>query len=260
MHSECKATLQGHTALVCQLQLDRNMLATGGSDGRVIVFSLPMASLSSSSSTYHNHPSSPDSSTSRENHTHSPSSFVSHHENQFHYTPLHRIAAHDSSVTSLQFDRRLGLLVTGGNDGRVRVWEVETGLWVRDLTSAQCNPGLGGEGFGDPSSTGRDPNSSPRQTQRTERRVRTRSKSNSGRRVQANSNFGLGECECVWKVGFAYSSPSARGSGGAEVCAIMCRRQGKTVMEIWSLKPREEAERVNETEEGEGEGSNVRDC
>lgn len=36
----CLALLQGHTALVCQLQLSSTMLATGGSDGRVIVFSL----------------------------------------------------------------------------------------------------------------------------------------------------------------------------------------------------------------------------
>ena len=36
----CLALLQGHTALVCQLQLSPTMLATGGSDGRVIVFAL----------------------------------------------------------------------------------------------------------------------------------------------------------------------------------------------------------------------------
>ena len=37
---ECLALLQGHTALVCQLQLSPTILATGGSDGRVITFSL----------------------------------------------------------------------------------------------------------------------------------------------------------------------------------------------------------------------------
>ena len=31
---------QGHSALVCQLQLSLTILATGGSDGRVIAFSL----------------------------------------------------------------------------------------------------------------------------------------------------------------------------------------------------------------------------
>lgn len=34
------ALLQGHTALVCQLQLSPSILATGGSDGRVITFDL----------------------------------------------------------------------------------------------------------------------------------------------------------------------------------------------------------------------------
>ena len=37
---ECLALLQGHSALVCQLQLSPTILATGGSDGRVITFSL----------------------------------------------------------------------------------------------------------------------------------------------------------------------------------------------------------------------------
>ena len=36
----CLALLQGHTALVCQIQLSPTILATGGSDGRVITFSL----------------------------------------------------------------------------------------------------------------------------------------------------------------------------------------------------------------------------
>ncbi|KAF6760748.1 WD40-repeat-containing domain protein [Ephemerocybe angulata] len=42
----------------------------------------------------------------------------------------HRIAAHDCSVTSLQFDR---FIVTGGNDGRVRLYEVGSGRYVRDV-------------------------------------------------------------------------------------------------------------------------------
>ena len=121
------ALLQGHTALVCQLQLSPNILATGGSDGRVITFSLDT------------------------------------------YSTLHRIAAHDSSVTSLQFDNNF--LVTGGNDGRVRLFETQTGNPVRELS--------------DPS-------------------------------------------ESVWKVAY-----------GKETCAIMCKRAGHTVMEIWSMRPKE---------------------
>ncbi|KNZ74970.1 F-box/WD repeat-containing protein 7 [Termitomyces sp. J132] len=91
----CQALLQGHTALVCQLQLSRKhqLLATGGSDGRVITFSL--------------------------NTTRTP------------YEPLYRLSAHTSSVTSLQFDGRF--LVTSGNDGCVHVWETRTGKYVRRL-------------------------------------------------------------------------------------------------------------------------------
>ncbi|KAF7317915.1 hypothetical protein MKEN_00879600 [Mycena kentingensis (nom. inval.)] len=158
---QCLALLQGHTALVCQLQLSPSLpslphpnpiLVTGGSDGRVITFSLAS------------------------------------------YTPLHRIAAHDSSVTSLQFDARW--LVTAGNDGRVRLWEVRTGAYVRELTEGS---------------------------------------------------------ESVWKVCFgggreelslcdteATDEEMFEGhNGGGDVIAIMCRRAGKSVMEIWSFRPRD---------------------
>jgi F-box and WD-40 domain protein CDC4 len=120
--------LQGHTALVCSLQLTPQSLVTGGADGRVLAFALPDLRV----------------------HT--------------------RIAAHDSSVTSLQFDEQF--LVTGGNDGRVRLFDVGSGAYVRDITAPS---------------------------------------------------------ETVWKVVFR-----------REVCAIMCRRAGKTTVEIWSFRPREE--------------------
>ncbi|KAL4078694.1 WD40-repeat-containing domain protein [Scleroderma yunnanense] len=127
--SDCIALLQGHTALVCQLQLSSSagLLATGGSDGRVITFSL--------------------------------------HD----YSPFQRIAAHDSSVTSLQFDSNF--LITAGNDGRVRMYETQSGAHVTDLSERS---------------------------------------------------------ESVWKVACKHGT-----------CAIMCRRAGKTVMEIWSFRPRE---------------------
>ena len=64
--SACLALLQGHTALVCQLQLTPTMLATGGSDGRVITFSLKDAT----------------------------------------FAVVQRLAAHDSSVSGLQLDER----------------------------------------------------------------------------------------------------------------------------------------------------------
>ncbi len=46
--------------------------------------------------------------------------------------PIHRLAAHDNSVTSLQFDENL--ISSGGSDGRVKGWSVETGQLVRELS------------------------------------------------------------------------------------------------------------------------------
>lgn len=49
--------------------------------------------------------------------------------------PIHRLAAHDNSVTSLQFDDNR--VVSGGSDGRVKIWDLKTGHLVRELI-AQC--------------------------------------------------------------------------------------------------------------------------
>jgi len=46
--------------------------------------------------------------------------------------PIHRLAAHDNSVTSLQFNE--SRIVSGGSDGRVKVWDVKTGHLVRELS------------------------------------------------------------------------------------------------------------------------------
>lgn len=96
----CLALLQAHAALVCQLQLSPTMLVTGGSDGRVITFSLPFNFASSSPPPPSQEPSTP------------PKVFP----------VIQRLSAHDSSVTGLQLDSRF--LVTGGNDGRVRLFEL----------------------------------------------------------------------------------------------------------------------------------------
>lgn len=45
--------------------------------------------------------------------------------------PIHRLAAHDNSVTSLQFDD--SRVVSGGSDGRVKIWDLKTGHLVREL-------------------------------------------------------------------------------------------------------------------------------
>jgi F-box and WD-40 domain protein CDC4 len=44
---------------------------------------------------------------------------------------VHRLAAHDNSVTSLQFDE--SRIVSGGSDGRVKVWDLRSGVLVREL-------------------------------------------------------------------------------------------------------------------------------
>lgn len=46
--------------------------------------------------------------------------------------PIHRLAAHDNSVTSLQFNE--SRIVSGGSDGRVKVWDLKTGSLVRELS------------------------------------------------------------------------------------------------------------------------------
>ena len=48
------------------------------------------------------------------------------------YTPIHRLAAHDNSVTSLQFDD--ARIVSGGSDGRVKIWDTHTGNLIRELS------------------------------------------------------------------------------------------------------------------------------
>lgn len=46
--------------------------------------------------------------------------------------PIHRLAAHDNSVTSLQFDD--ARIVSGGSDGRVKIWDTNTGCLIRELS------------------------------------------------------------------------------------------------------------------------------
>ncbi|KAH8089861.1 WD40 repeat-like protein [Cristinia sonorae] len=149
----CLALLQGHTALVTLLQLTPTVLVTGGSDGRVITFSL----------THRTSSPVPDSDAA---------SLVPPSTSQPSFSVIQKLAAHDSTVTSLQLDDRF--LVTAGNDGRVR-------LFSFDQASGKCEY------------------------------VRELSEPS----------------ESVWKVGFV------RGC-----CAVMCKRAGKTVMELWRFRPK----------------------
>ena len=83
------------------------------------------------------------------------------------FAPVHRLAAHDNSVTSLQFDD--SRIVSGGSDGRVKVWDLARGNLVREL--------------GQPA-------------------------------------------EAVWRVVFE-----------EEKAVVLASRNGKTVMEVWSFAP-----------------------
>ena len=86
------------------------------------------------------------------------------------YTPIHRLAAHDNSVTSLQFDD--SRIVSGGSDGRVKIWNLQTGTLIRELSQP---------------------------------------------------------AEAVWRVTFE-----------EERSVVLAQRQGRTVMEVWDFAPPDE--------------------
>jgi F-box and WD-40 domain protein CDC4 len=118
------------------------------------------------------------------------------------YHILARVPAHSSSVTGLQFDDRPGRrrVVSGGNDGRVQLWEFADG----------CHTASGG-GLG----------------------VQTHGSGSSGHTSWARDMRLVRDltepCEGLWKVAF-------RG----DQAVICCLRSGRTVLEIWSFRPVEE--------------------
>ena len=83
------------------------------------------------------------------------------------YNPIHRLAAHDNSVTSLQFDD--SRIVSGGSDGRVKIWDLSTGNLIRELSQP---------------------------------------------------------AEAVWRVAFE-----------SKCCVVMASRNGRTIMEVWDFTP-----------------------
>ena len=92
----CITVLQGHTALVGQLQVCGDTLVTGGSDYSVRVWSL------------------------------------------LKMVQIHRIAAAEGAVISLQFDHNR--IISGGSDGTVRVWDLSTGELIRELGARLSAP------------------------------------------------------------------------------------------------------------------------
>ena len=94
-------------------------------------------------------------------------------------SPIHRLAAHDNSVTSLQFDD--ARIVSGGSDGRVKIWDTNTGSLIRELSQP---------------------------------------------------------AEAVWRVAFE-----------SERCVVMACRGGRTIMEVWDFAPPHDREDQQEGEE-----------
>ncbi|KAH8827989.1 WD40 repeat-like protein [Flagelloscypha sp. PMI_526] len=95
---QCLALLQAHTSLIMHLHLTPTYLVSAGSDGRVVVYSLPPPSASQ----------------------------LEKMDNR--YFPLQRMNIHEGSVTSLQISHSAGgargWCISGGHDGIVRIFEV----------------------------------------------------------------------------------------------------------------------------------------
>ncbi len=101
------------------------------------------------------------------------------------YSPIHRLAAHDNSVTSLQFDD--ARIVSGGSDGRVKIWDLAAGTLIRELSQP---------------------------------------------------------AEAVWRVAFE-----------SERCVVMASRGGRTIMEVWGFAP--PRENAGDGAIGGGSNSNI---
>lgn len=48
------------------------------------------------------------------------------------YECLHRICAHDNSITAIHFDERY--IISASNDGRIKLWDTRTGDFIRELS------------------------------------------------------------------------------------------------------------------------------
>ena len=160
------------------------MLITGGSDGRVIRFALATFA-----------PSSPPLPGARVAAVSVPPAAVQ------------RLPAHDSSVTGLQLDSRF--LVTGGNDGRVRLFE------LREASAASSSSS------GGPQTSGPYASNAP---------TVGVGAGEEGRQFQYEYIREMCEpSESVWKV--AYTK---------ETCVVMYKRAGRTFVEIWCFRVKDE--------------------
>ncbi|KAL7420179.1 hypothetical protein Q5752_005145 [Cryptotrichosporon argae] len=131
---DCTAILQGHTSLVGQLQLAYPRLVTAGSDGRVIIFDLSAAGGAAVSASAMAPSASAPSSIGGPAPMHGAMAGAAAQAPLGPLAPgttVHRLCAHDNSVTSLQFDDRF--VLSGGNDGRVKLWDIHSGAFIREL-------------------------------------------------------------------------------------------------------------------------------
>jgi len=141
-----------------------------------------------------------------------------------------RVQAHGSSVAGLQFDDRRGIggvgkkwVVSGGNDGRVVLWEWDPeGEATRGESPSSTFSGLG-VGFDNPPILGGGMGLSMHG-------LGTSSRMNMNEGPSLRMVRDLTEpCEGLWKVAF-------RG----DVAVICALRAGRTVLEIWNFRPVEE--------------------
>ncbi|KAG1735890.1 WD40-repeat-containing domain protein, partial [Suillus paluster] len=122
-----------------------------------------------------------------------------------------QLAGHTALVCQLQLSSSLSLLATGGSDGRVITFS------LRSFSALQRIAGH------DSSVTSLQFDANFLITGGNDGRVRV-FETQSGGYVRDLSE----RCESVWKVAYKKGT-----------CAIMCKRAGKTVMEIWTFKPKE---------------------
>ncbi|KZT36883.1 WD40 repeat-like protein [Sistotremastrum suecicum HHB10207 ss-3] len=210
---QCEARLSGHTALVCQVQFTGNSLASGGADGRILSFLLPPSTPPTKSIFAALTPSTSSTTTP-------PSPIILPNPDPDLKHPAFEVlgvcAAHESSVTSLQLEDGFPFVISGGNDGRVRIFE-------RYLSPQSSGADYSASGSSQPS-------------RRQQFRFPPNQPQSFATPGPGGSRYGTGvlvrdlgeKCEAVWKILF--------GRNGRTL-VVFCKRQGRTVMEIWRFGP-----------------------
>ncbi|KAI8966970.1 WD40-repeat-containing domain protein [Mycotypha africana] len=103
----CLATLKGHTSVVNLLHLNYPTLVSGGGDGCIRIWNLSTDSDNNNNNNNNNN-------------------------NSNKYECQHRISAHDNSMTCFAVDDKR--ILSGGQDGRVKLWDLKRGTLIRNFT------------------------------------------------------------------------------------------------------------------------------